>query len=491
MNTQRSEVVVIGGGISGLTAAWHLQRAGVSVRLLEAGPVVGGSVGTLRRDGFLLEKGPFNVIIRDPSFESLLGHLADELNVVAADKSANKRFVFCRGRLRAVPTNPVSLMTSGLLSVTGRFRLLTGLMLSRRAVGEETIEQAAVRRFGREVADTLISAVVSGIFAGDISKLSLAACFPSAAEVDAGARSLIGYGLMSVFRGRGSKPKRRWRGLVSIDGGLGAITEAIARRLGDDLQCNTRVTQLRATDDGYDVDFTDSSGAPGSIHCDRVVLATPAPATAGLLTSIVPRAAAMLDTLESGSVVVINLAIRRADVAHPMEGFGFLVPRTETECPFLGVLFADSVFPHHAPTDQRLLRVFVGGSRDRRAITRSDDELMSETMAALREMLNISGEPTLVDVQRHGQAIPQYHIGHQQKIERIRALTSARHGLHLVGNYLDGVSLNDCVGLATRVADDIIASPSDRSQQQADDHELHRASVVAPGASTDCSAHAV
>ena len=491
MNTERPEVVVIGGGISGLTTAWHLKRAGVTLRLLEAGPVAGGCVGTTRRDGFLLEKGPFNVIVRDPSFESLLEHLADELNVVPADESARKRFIFCRGRLRAVPTNPFSLMTSGLLSVAGRFRLLTGLMFSRRAAGEETIEQAAIRRFGREVADTLVSAVVSGIFAGDIGRLSLASCFPSAAEVDAGARSLMACGLMSALRRKGSQRKRRWRGLVSIDGGLGAITEAVARQLGDALQCQTRVTKLRSTGEGYDVACTDASGLTTSISCDRVVLATPAQATANLLKPIVPDAASTLATLESGSVVVLNLAIRRKDVAHPMDGFGFLVPRTEKDCPFLGVLWADSVFPHHAPNDQRLLRVFVGGSRDPNAITRSDDDLVSATMATLRDVLGITGEPTLVDVQRHRQAIPQYHIGHREKIERVRLLTAARQGLHLVGNYLDGVSLNDCVGLATRVANDILASISGLAKPTPDDHTLHGSSVDASNTTTLRQAGAV
>ena len=151
MTEQRRDVIVLGGGISGLTAAWHLVRGGVDVALLEAQPSVGGCARTERRDGFLLEKGPFNVIIRDPSFEALLDDLCDEVNVVAAAKSARRRYIYRNGLLHTVPTNPVGLMTSGLLSFRARCRLLAGLVWSRRS-GEraETIDQVATRRFGRE-----------------------------------------------------------------------------------------------------------------------------------------------------------------------------------------------------------------------------------------------------------------------------------------------------------------------------------------------------
>ncbi len=255
MRAEHREVVVIGGGISGLTAAWHLKRAGKEPCLIEASPDVGGCTRTEERNGFLLERGPFNVMVRDPAFEALVEDLSNEVRVVTASRAARRRYIYRRGKLHIVPTNPVALATTKLLSLRGRLRLLSGLMLSRRASPfEETIEQAATRRFGSEVADAMVSAVISGVYAGDIRKLILGACFPSVARIDREAGSLIGYGLASALKSFGKRkdrPRRRWRGFVSFEGGLGALTQALGRRLVWDLRTLCRVQRIERTNDGH------------------------------------------------------------------------------------------------------------------------------------------------------------------------------------------------------------------------------------------------
>jgi len=456
MNERVRDVVVIGGGISGLTTAWHLKRAGVDVCLLEAEPSVGGCTRTQRRDGFLLEKGPFNVIVRDPAFEELLAALEDDVKVVTASRAARKRYIYRRGRLWAVPTNPISLATTGLLSFGSKCRLMTGLLIGRRAGDdEETIEQVATRRFGKEVSDTLISAVISGIFAGDIRRLSLRACFPNVARVDREARSLIAYGLAAAFRGKkGGKEKRRrrWRGLVSIDGGLGALTAAMGESLGPDLITETRVESIRETDDGYEVSLRHRDETTTKLQCRDLVIASSVGEAARLLNPIVPDAAKSIGEIESSSLVVLNLGFRRDDVGHPLEGFGFLKPHDETGFPLMGVLWADSIFPHHVPPDRRLLRVFIGGASDPEAVSRDDADLLATACDSVRDLLQLSGDPVLTDICRYPAAIPQYHFGHTERIERVRAAVAAKRGLHLVGNYLEGVSLNDCVRVGKRVA---------------------------------------
>ena len=459
MGTEPRQVAVIGGGISGLTTAWLLKKAGVDVCLLEAAPVVGGCMRTDRRDGFLLEKGPFNVMVRDPAFESLLEDLSDDVAVVSADRAAKRRYIYRRGALCALPGNPLALATTRLLSLRGRLRLLAGLVVSRRGGPfDETLEQAATRRFGREVADTFISAAISGIYAGDISQLTLKACFPNVARIDREVRSIIGFGLgkaLGSMRNRKKRRPRRWRGLVNFDGGLGALSDALGKRLGPDHLVGCQVRKIERTNVGHDVTFQRGSEGVQTLSFRQIVVALSASGASRLLTPVLPEVGNLLGTIESATMVVLNLGFRRDDVGHPLDGFGFLVPRNEPDFPLMGMLWADSVFPHHAPEGRRLLRVFIGGPRDPSAADRSDAELVGMTMEAVRELLQLHGDPCLVDICRHKAAIPQYHQGHTEKIARIRGAVGRVPGLHLVGNYLEGVSLNDCVRVAARVADEV------------------------------------
>ena len=450
------DVIVVGGGITGLTTAWYLHHAGVEVTLLEAEEDVGGVTRTEERDGFLLEKGPFNVIVRDPDFQTLLEGVSDEVQVITASKSARTRYLYRRGRLLAVPSNPISLLTTPLLSMGAKLRLIRGLFVARRSDGrEETIEQVGIRRFGREITDTLISAVIAGIFAGDIRRLSLPACFPSVAGIDREARSRVGYGLSRAFRSKKRKPdrpKRRWRGLVSLEGGLGSLTAALGRPLGPNRISGTRIDEIHSTPEGYEL--VDSMSR--SWHCRRLVLAPSAEVAARLLAPVEPKASTILGAIESAPMVVLNLGFRQADIGHPLRGFGFLVPHDEPEFPLLGILWADSIFPHHAPPDHRLIRVFIGGSRTPDAAERIDDELLATAMDASRDLLQLSGDPVLVDICRWPAAIPQYGLGYREMIDRLKAIVATHPNLHLIGNYFEGVSLNDCVRCATRAANEII-----------------------------------
>jgi protoporphyrinogen/coproporphyrinogen III oxidase len=446
------DVAVVGGGVSGLATAWHLHKHGIDVRLLEEKSEVGGVVRTEHRDGFVLEKGPFNVIVRSPSFESLLADFAAMAPVVPAARSARNRFIYRGGKLHVIRTSPWGLITTSLLSTKAKLRLARGMIISRRRpADEETIYQATSRRFGSEVAETMVGAFAAGIFGGDIHRLSFESCFPIAARLDRLVRSPIGYAMLSRIKAALRKPLTR--GLISIEGGLGTLMATIGERLGSDLFAGHRTRSIRKATDGYEIDAITDGGESKTIQCRRLVLAVSAPDVARLLHSLSPPAAALIASIQSSSLAVLNIGVRAADVGHSLDGYGFLVPQNEPAFPLIGVLWADSVFPHHAPAGHRLIRAFFGGSRDASAVQRADNDLIASALTALRDVLHLRCDPVLTDVCRYPHAIPQYHLGHREKMKRLNAALATEPNLSLIGNYIRGVSINDTIDLAVSTAE--------------------------------------
>ena len=472
------DVVVIGAGISGLTAAWQLYKHGIDVRLIEGSNEVGGVMRTESRDGFLLEKGPFNVIVREPAFQDLLEELRDELLVVEADRSAARaRYVLHDDRLWKVPSNPIALASTGLLTFAGKARLIRGLLYSHTSTDRDgSIDEAASRRFGPEIAQRLVSALCVGIFAGESCDLSLEACLPRVAEIDRQTRSLLGFALAQrLRRKRQSHAPRRWRGLVSFREGLGQLPTTLAHQLGDRLLMNCQASSIRKVDRQYVIRCSSASNTTRTFRASHIILAVPQRVTAALLDQIAPRIAEDLNAIATASLVVLNLGFDRAHVGHPLQGYGFLVPTPSSSFPLLGVLWADSVFPHHAPPNRRLLRVFMGGSRRPDMLNKSDTELVEIAIRALRDHLQLTGDPTLIDVCRWPDAIPQYSAGHVQRAAEIHREVERHYGLHLAGNYLDGISINDCIGNASRVAEEV----TQHVRQMKDSHRIERKSTTA------------
>jgi oxygen-dependent protoporphyrinogen oxidase len=478
----RRDVIVIGAGISGLVTARHLQKAGIDVAVLEAEHAVGGCMRSERREGFILEKGPFNVLVRDEPFKTLLDECAEEAAPIKAAPEANRRYLLRHGALEEVPMGPGGLVGTKLLSLRAKLRLLRGMLLSARSSAPDpSIAEVATRRLGAEVAETFISSIVAGVFGGDSRQLSLKACFPKAWRFDQDCRSPLLYE-MAVMRKKRKEAARdpdcnRYKGLISFDNGLQALPDALAGRLGPRLRTGCRVESIERDGGGYRLRLQ-SKDEPKTMSCRRVVLATPKSGAADLLRPLVPEAAAELDGIESASLVVLNLGYRRQDVAHPMVGYGFLVPSNEPEMPVMGGLWADSAFPHHAESDRRVIRVFMGGPRDPSAADRTDSELLATADDALRDLLGISADPVLVDVCRWPASIPQYRPGHTERIDRLSLIVNEVPGLHLVGNYARGVSINDCVREGTLAAGDIIQQLARTDHDERSNHAPGRPSVA-------------
>lgn len=453
--------LVIGGGIAGLACAFELRKAGADVLLIDAGEQPGGVMQTRRRNGFLLEQGPFNVLVRTGEFAQLIADVADEAELISVSAAAKEnRYVLHAGRLQRVPMSAGQLAGTSLISSRGKLRLLGGLLWSKRGRSDASIDEVMRRRFGIEVAERLASAVTIGTMAAESHELECASALPALAMVDGGLSPLLSLVRMRVGQmggGRRVRPNRDIpRGMVGFRGGLGGFAGVLAKRLGDAVKLRTRVVGIeRAADGGFLVDAV-QGGQRMQLRAQQVVLAIGARGGGELLTPLHAELGEELRGIDHVSLTVLNIAFDRSAVGHPLDGYGFLVPHASRGCPLLGVLWASSVFRHHAPADQVLMRVFVGGSRHRDLANAPDDVLLATVMDALGPLLGIRGEPTLVDVCRWVDAVPIYRPGHLRRMERIRLAQRPIAGLHLAGNYLDGVSVNSCATRGVRIAQQIL-----------------------------------
>lgn len=445
----RCSAVVVGAGITGLTAAHALRQQGVSVTVLDAAAQAGGVMRTTHADGFVAEHGP-NSFVSSPVVEQLLSALDLQQDVVEPDTSANKRYVVRDGDLHAFPLTPRAMLTTRLLSTRAKLRVLLEPLVPRyRGPGEESIASFVRRRLGREVLDYAVDPFVSGIFAGDPDTLSMAHAFPRVTELEM-VHGSLSRGLMAQRRrawsggsGQPSAPASPAR-LVSFVDGMQTLPDALAASLGTSLHLSRPLRHLHAHEGRWVVESGDA-GNSHTLIADTVVLATPAHALAAMeLPAALRRFAAPIEHVRYPAVSTLTLGFTRQQVAHPLDGFGMLVPRVEQRS-VLGVLFSSSLFPARAPEGHVTLTVFVGGARAPQQAALSSEALLPAVLRDLHDLLGVTGDPVYTHHAYWPRAIPQYLLGYQEVKDAV-ARTEAEHpGLYLAGNYHLGVSVGDCV----------------------------------------------
>ena len=426
-------IVIVGGGISGLSIAHALRSRPdpADVTVLEAAPVAGGPIRSERRSGFLCEWGPHGFLDDAPETLALCTRLGLDGRLLRARDEAAVRFVVRGGRLRALPSKPAAFLVSDALSLRGRLRVLAEPFVARRATADdESVRDFAVRRVGTEAADVLVDALVTGIWAGDAGRLSLPSAFPALAAME---REHGG-----LFRGlRATRPVRGR--LTSFPEGLAELPAALVSALGPRVRVNAAVRAIVLAGRGFRVE---TEGA-GTHEADRVVVATPAWHAAGLVASLDPELARLISGIESVAVAVVHLGFPRA----ALRGFGFLVPRHEHPR-LLGVLVPSNIFPGRAPEGSMLATAMIGGSRDPAAAGLRDETLIDEVVTGLASLAGIHVSPSFSLVVRHQRAIPQYTLGHGERLAAIEARCRAIPGLSLAGNSYRGVSINACIEAA-------------------------------------------
>jgi oxygen-dependent protoporphyrinogen oxidase len=442
-----TKIAILGGGVTGLCAAHYLANAfgRDQVLLLEASDYAGGTTRTDSSDGFLLDWGPNGFLDREPATLQWVDDLGLSDKLVRADESAARRFILKGSDLVEVLPPPKFLLTP-LLSLSGRARLMCEpLIRGKKDNTPETIWDFAARRIGKEAADTLVGPMVSGVFGGDAKQLSLEHCFPRMAAMERDYGSLFKALLAKKKENSAASPVGPSGVLTSFQEGIGYLPRQAAAQLADRAVINTRVTSLLRTNGAYRIEC----GNDTTVEAQAVVIATPAFAATNIVASLDPSLAKALDSVAYANIAVVCTAFPREAVGQDLDGFGFLIPRTQGKR-ILGCLWTSSIFPHQAPSGHVLLRTMVGGYTDPDAVDLSDGEFVDLLKRELYPLLRINGEPELLRVYRHHRGIPQYLLHHRQTLEAVEAAEAAHGGLVLAGNAYRGVGLNDCVVSAHR-----------------------------------------
>ena len=460
----RPQVVIVGGGVSGLATAHYLHRrlgAGVQLTLVEGGSQLGGKVANQQFSGHLVDTGPDALLVRVPAMAALLEDLGlgDQM-VAPASLGAH---VWSRGQLRRLPTGTLfgvpdrllPLLRSRLMSPAGLARAALDLVLPRRRTSsaDPSIADLVAPRLGSQVFDRLVEPLLGGVHAGRAAELSARSTVPDIAALARKNRSLY-LGLRKMRRH--APPSTGAPVLVTLNGGLGRLVEALVARLaGDDLRLDSAVRLVARVGDGYRVDLVGGQ----SIAADAVVLATPAFVTAGLLADLAPDAATVLAEVPYVDVATIWLAYPRSAVGRPLDGTGFLVPPEEGKL-LVGCTWSSAKWPHLADDNLVLIRCMVGRRGDRRWLSMDDDTLVRRVHEELVEAMGLTAGPDHQSIQRWPQAMPQYLVGHQDRLDALDAAMHHLPGLYLTGAAYRGVGIASCVADAKRTAQDVATKTS-------------------------------
>src|ERR1041385_889115 len=444
-----SHIIIIGGGIAGLAAAHRLSEQQVRVTLLEASPRLGGTIQTEHRDGFLLERGPDSFISDKPQALELAKRLGLESRLVQTNEQFRRSFIVRDGRLRAVPEGfqllaPSRLwpfITSDIFSVAGKARMAADLLLPRKSTnGDESLASFVRRRLGTEALERMAQPMVGGIYTADPETLSLRATLPRFLEMEREHRSLI---LAMLRQGRSQKigtSGPRYSLFLSFDEGMQVLVDSLAEQVRADVRLNTRAETLKRDGAGWTIVTSDGA----EIKADKICVAVPAYIAATLLTETHERLAERLRQIKYASTATINFAYRRTAIAHPLNGFGFVVPFIERRS-LIACTFSSVKFSGRAPEGHVLLRAFAGGALQPEIFALDDGDMRVRVETSVRELLGITEEPLFVEIAKWKESMPQYQVGHLERVNEIEKLTDEIAGLALAGNAYRGAGIPDCI----------------------------------------------
>ena len=469
-------LVVVGAGISGLAAAHRaVERAReqgrpLELTVLEGADRVGGTIQTEQRDGFLVEGGPDSFLSEKPWALALCQRIGLEERLVRTDDRFRRTFVVWGGRLHPLPegfqllapTRLAPLLASRLFSWPGKLRMACDLVLPRGGDPDESLGAFVRRRLGREALERVAQPLVAGIYTADPDELSLSATMPRFLEMERRERSVI----LALWRAARKAPAQhagtsgaRWSLFVTLARGMDELVQALAARLpAGAVRLKERVTEVAREDGRWRI----ATAGGVAYEADALVLAPEAHQAARMLRYVDPALTHLLEGIPHASSATVSLAYRRADVWHPLDGFGFVVPHVERR-PIIACTFSSVKYAGRAPEGHVLLRVFLGGALNEGVLQGDDATLVTTAREQIGPLLGITAEPELARVARHARAMPQYHVGHAARAAAIEQAVSRHPGLRLVGGAYRGVGIADCVRSGEEAAERLLEGTVERS----------------------------
>lgn len=464
-------VVIVGGGIAGLATAYYLQtraQGRVQYTLLESAPMFGGKIVSAREKGFVVEGGPDSFITQKTNALELCRELGLANDLIGTNDAARKVFVWSRGKLHPmpdgvmliIPTKIMPFLKSPLISWRGKLRMGMDMFIpAKRDNEDESLAHFVRRRLGDEALDKIAEPMIAGIYVADAEYLSLSSTFPRFLDMEKKYGGLV-RGVLA--QKRAAAPTRRANGngaapvsmFMTLRDGVQELTEAmIAQCDADALRTNQRVVRVQRDGEAYAIVMDDGA----ILHADAVVFATPSYVTAELVRGFDSKLAAQLAKIRYVSTSTVSLGFKRAQVSHPLQGFGFVVPRSEKR-KILACTWSSTKFNYRAPDDHVLIRAFIGGAHNEVLAEQDEATLVQSARDELRAMMGIDAEPVITQVYRWHKANPQYEVGHQARVVAIEQRASQHNGLHLAGSAYHGVGIPDCIADGERVTQTILST---------------------------------